>query len=153
MKTIAAVIAFVMSGALLWTSEPAQKLTAVKASDVKWEEAKGHPKGVKSALIHGDPAKGAFVMLLRIPAGTVYPPHLHSADEVVFVQSGTWTIGEGEKVDESKGKMVDAGGYFSFGAKTPHWGKTNVYTVVLRYANGASDIIYCNPADDPSKKQ
>ena len=142
-----------LAGFVAWAAAPAaQDVVGVKAADVKWMDAKGHPKGVKSAVIHGDPAKGAFVAMLKVPAGTLYPPHLHSADEVAFVQSGSATIGVGEKVDESKGMTVDAGGYFQFKGKTAHWAKFTTDTVVIRYSSGAGDITYCNAADDPSKK-
>ena len=132
-------------------TEP-QDVTVVKPGDVKWMDAKGHPKGVQSCLMHGDPSKEAFVLMLKIPAGTVYPPHKHSADEVVAVISGTFIVGTGEKVDESKGTTVEAGGYFSLKANTPHWGKAKSDTVAIRYGNGKADITYLNPADDPSKK-
>jgi quercetin dioxygenase-like cupin family protein len=126
-----------------------QDVTTVKCGDVKWVEAKGHPKGVMSALVHGDPAKGAFVMMLKAPAGTKWPPHTHSADEVVVVQSGEFVIAPGDKVDASKGTVVDTGGYFSVKAKTPHWAEVKKDVVIVRYASGAGDIMYCNPADAP----
>lgn len=156
MKTIAvaAVVAALVALAAQTspTTSPTQDVVAVKAADVKWAEAKGHPKGVQSCVVHGDPAKGAFVLLMKAPEKAAWPPHLHSADEVVFVQSGSLTIGTGEKVDESKAMTVDAGGYFLFKAKTPHWAKVSKETVFLRYANGPGDVTYVNPADDPSKK-
>lgn len=131
---------------------PVQDVSVVKPGEVKWVDAKGHPKGVQTCLIHGDPSKEAFVVMLKVPAGTVYPPHFHSADEVVTVVSGSFMIGSGEKVDEARASTVEAGGYFSFKAKTPHWAKAVKDTVAVRYGNGKADITYCHPADDPSKK-
>jgi len=140
------------AGGLLSQAKSTDEVTVVKAPDIKWVDAKNHPKGVKSCLVHGDPAKGAFVLLLKIPSGTRYPPHRHSADEVVSVISGSFLVGSGEKLDEAKGTAVDAGGYFSFKAQSPHWGIAKADTVLLRYGNGPADIKFVNPADDPSKK-
>jgi quercetin dioxygenase-like cupin family protein len=119
-----------------------QDVVTVKAADVKWAEAKNMPKGVMSCLIHGDPAKGAFVLLMKAPAGTVWQPHTHSADEVVLIQSGEFLISASDKIDEAKASTVDAGGYFSLKAKTPHWAKAKTDVVFLRYGNGPADVTY-----------
>jgi quercetin dioxygenase-like cupin family protein len=115
---------------------------AVKAADVKWVDAKDMPPGVKSCLIHGDPASGAFVLLMKAPAGTVWKPHVHTSDEVVFIQSGEFMISASDKIDESKALTLDAGGYFSLKAKTAHWAKAKSEVVFLRYGNGPADITY-----------
>lgn len=146
MKAAMAVAVCVALGAM---AAGVQDVSTVKSADVKWVEAKGHPKGVMSTLVHGDPTKGAYVMLLKAPAGTKWAPHLHSADEIIMVQSGEFMIGSGEKVDESKGKIVDAGGYLTIKAKTPHWSTAKKDVVFFRYASGAGDITFCNPADAP----
>ena len=119
-----------------------QDVSVVKSADVKWVDAKNMPAGVKSALIHGDPAKGSFVLLMKAPAGTLFKPHTHSADEVVFLQSGEALISASATVDESKAQTVDAGGYFSLKAKTPHWAKAKTEIVFLRYGNGPADVTY-----------
>jgi len=151
MKAVAFFVAAAASGLLL-QGKSGDEVTVVKAADIKWVDAKGHPPGVKTCLVHGDPTKGAFVLMVKIPSGTRYPPHRHSADEVVSVISGSFMLGSGEKMDESKGTAVDAGGYFSIKAGHPHWGAAKADTVLLRYGNGPADIKFVNPADDPSKK-
>ena len=150
MKSLAilAVVAF----GLLLKEDSADTLKVVKASDVQWADAKSAPRGVKSCLIHGDPAKGGFVMLSKIESGTVFLPHTHSTDEVVTIVSGTFVIGTGEKVDQSKGKVVDAGGYFTAKAQTPHWATAKTDVILVRSGSGPADIKYVNPADDPGKK-
>jgi hypothetical protein len=51
--------------------------------------------------------------------------------------------GEGEAIDEAKGKPVEAGGYFIIPGKTPHWGRVVGDDVVLtRLGNGPRDIFY-----------
>jgi quercetin dioxygenase-like cupin family protein len=151
MKAVVVFFLAAAAGGLLFQAKSTDEVAIVKASEIKWVDAKGHPKGVKSCLLHGDPAKGAFVLQLKIPSGTVYPPHRHSADEVVSVISGSFMVGSGEKFLEAKGTTVDAGGYFSFKAQSPHWAAAKTDTVLLRYGNGPADIKFVNPADDPSK--
>ena len=152
MKSLLWLMVPVAAGALALKDSATDEVIVANAADVKWVDAKNAPKDVKSCLVHGDPAKGAFILLVKIPSGTRYPPHRHSADEVVSVISGSFLIGSGEKLDESKGTAVDAGGYFSFKAQSPHWGMAKADTVLLRYGNGPADIKFVNPADDPSKK-
>lgn len=152
MKCIA--IAAVLACALLLKEDSTETFKAVKASEVQWVDAiKQAPKGVKNCLLHGDTSKGPFIMLAKFPAGTTVAPHTHTTDEVVSVVSGTFVIGSGEKFDESKGKSVDAGGYFTIKAGTPHWAMVKTETVLVRYGNGPADIKYVNPADDPTKKK
>jgi quercetin dioxygenase-like cupin family protein len=151
MKFVA--IAAVLASALLLKEESPETFKAVKASEVQWTEGpKSAPKGVKTCLMHGDTAKGPFIMLAKFPAGTKIAPHTHASDEVVSVVSGNFVIGSGDKVDEAKGKVVDAGGYFTIKAGTPHWAMVKTEAVLVRYGNGPVDIKYVNPADDPSKK-
>jgi beta-alanine degradation protein BauB len=56
----------------------------------------GNPGGVQMATLWGDPARGPFGALLRVPAGFVSPMHRHSNDERVVVLGGAsvhWTRG------------------------------------------------------------
>jgi hypothetical protein len=54
------------------------------------------PKGVQSSLVFGDPTVGPFIVSHKIPAGTTLMPHMHSAEEVTTVVSGTLEFGTGE---------------------------------------------------------
>ena len=46
------------------------------------------PAGCELAVLHGDPAKPNADVLLRIPAGSVIPPHTHSSAERMMLVSG-----------------------------------------------------------------
>ena len=145
-------IAAVLVCALLLEKESPETFKVFKASEVEWVDgAKQAPKGMKNCLMHGDTAKGPFIMLAKFPAGMKVAPHTHSTDEVVTIVSGSFVIGAGDKVDEARGKVVDAGGYFTIKAGTPHWAVAKTETVLVRYGNGPVDIKYVNPADDPAK--
>jgi quercetin dioxygenase-like cupin family protein len=139
MRTLAGLI---VCGAALVPQEKAA-VEAVALKDVKWAQAKGMPDGVMSCLLHGDPATGPVVSLNRFPAGAVIPPHTHGADEVSTVVSGAAWIGQGERIDESKGTLVEAGGHVKIPAKVPHWAKAKAETVIVRYSPGPLDVTWC----------
>ena len=120
----------------------AQPMKIVQAKDVPWEDAPGMVKGVKTVLQYGDPAKGPYIILLKFPKDLPNPPHYHTADEAVTILSGTMITGQGEKVDESKGMVVPAGGYFIIPGKTAHWGRATEDVVLNRLGNGPRDIFY-----------
>jgi quercetin dioxygenase-like cupin family protein len=119
-----------------------QPLKIVQAKDAPWEDAPGMVKGVKTVLQYGDPVKGPYIILLKFPKGIFNPPHYHSADEAVTILSGTMITGEGEKVDDATGKVVDAGGYFIIPGKTAHWGRAKEDVILTRLGNGPRDIFY-----------
>lgn len=127
--------------------------TTTKAADLKWMEAKGFPKGVMASLVAGDPTKAAYLVLLRIPAGTVIAPHTHTADEGGTLLSGSGTFGTGAKVDEKAGTEVGAGSTYAIPGKAPHWYKAKTETVIARFGAGAADVVYVNPKDDPRGKK
>jgi quercetin dioxygenase-like cupin family protein len=124
----------------------------VASSSVTWSDAGGMPKGVQSSLVWGNPAKGPYLVMLKIPAGTVIMPHTHTAEEVTTVLSGTLLFGSGEKVDEAKATELTAGGYLDVPPKAPHWARAKTEVVTVRFANGAGDVMYVDPKDDPRKK-
>jgi quercetin dioxygenase-like cupin family protein len=149
--TAAAVLAAIVA-AVEGQSGGATGSIVVQPADVKWEQAKSLPAGITASVLHGDTVKGPSAVLVKIPAGTLIPPHRHSADEIALVHSGTILFGTGEKVDEATAVTIPAGGYVKVSPNTPHWSKAKTDVVYVRYAPGAADVTYCNPADDPRKK-
>lgn len=124
------------------------------ALDLKWVEAPaGVPRGLKVALLSGDPARpGLVVMRVKIPANYRVPAHWHPADENVSVLSGTIYVGTGEKLDPLGGKPVQAGGFFTMPAQTDHFLYTTKTEAVIELAAiGPLGIMYVDPRDDPHK--
>lgn len=144
--------AVAVAGLALFVQNP-PTFTVVKAKEIKWADAQGMPPGVKSAVEFGNPAKEPFLLQMKIPAGTVIPPHTHSTDEVGTVLSGTVLIGRGKQVDEGAATEVDAGGYFVIPAGDLHWGKAKTDAVIVRYSSGPADIQYYDPKKDPVEKK
>jgi quercetin dioxygenase-like cupin family protein len=142
--------------ALLFTvalSPAAQdNLTVLAAKDAKWVDAPGLPAGVKACPMHGDPKTGPTIAQVKVPAGTVIAPHTHPGAECTTILSGKCVMGQGETVDESKGKPMEAGDYVVIPAQCPHWFKATTDVVAVRYSNGPAETTYCNEKDDPRKK-
>ena len=122
----------------------------VRPDDVQWKPLR---PGAEIAVVSGDPAKAGapFVMRMRYKGVVRVPPHWHPTDEHITVLSGTFVVGMGERVDESAGIELAAGGYAWVPAKMPHYAWSKGDTVVQVHGIGPFAINYVNPADDPAK--
>jgi hypothetical protein len=127
---VSSAIVVATGGALAVSREARQAGTPahvmVAPGDLKWGEGPPSlPAGSKAALLEGDPAKsGLFTLRLQIPANYKIPAHWHPADEHVTVISGTFYMGMGDKLDESKGKPLTAGSFALMPTKTYHFAYT-----------------------------
>jgi hypothetical protein len=135
------------------TAHSDDKMVAMTPSDVKWGDAPPIlPKGVKFALLYGDPGKtgGLYIIRLKTPAGYKIPAHWHPADENVTVVSGTFYAGMGDKLDEKATKAFPAGSFTSMPAKMHHFAYTKGEVVLEISGIGPFAMTYINPADDPT---
>ena len=79
----------------------------VQPDALKWSAPVAYAKGAQLAVVQGDPTKeGMYVVRLKVPAGFKIPAHTHPNDENVTVLSGSFNIGTGDKLDETKGLRV-----------------------------------------------
>jgi quercetin dioxygenase-like cupin family protein len=108
---------------------------------------------VKLALIEGPMNEAVpFMVRIKFPAGARVPPHWHPAIEHVTVMSGTFEIGIGDKLDESKTMRFPAGSVTIMQPKTTHFGVFNEETILQVHGVGPWEVNYVKPADDPRKK-
>jgi Domain of unknown function (DUF4437) len=130
-------------------------MTFVNPGDIKWGDVPAVlPKGAKIAVLAGDPFKpGAYVVRLMLPAGYKIPPHWHSQPENLTVISGTFYLGNGDRMDAAQAHQLLQGGYHSLPAGTHHFAFTKKPTILQIHGEGPFNITYVNPADDPSKAQ
>lgn len=150
------VIAVIVAAASMLGSQAASAAGEpqfINASDIKWgTPPPGLPQKAKFAVLMGDPGKeGPFVVRLKMPAGYQVPAHWHSIDEIVTVISGTLYLGMGDKLDETQGHELKAGGFHSIAAKTHHYAYSKKGATVQIHGSGPFDINYINPDDDPRK--
>ncbi|HTO76408.1 MAG TPA: cupin domain-containing protein [Thermoanaerobaculia bacterium] len=125
-----------------------------QASDMKWGDAPPvFPAGAKMAVLKGDPSKsGMYIVRLKVPDGYKVAPHWHPMTENVTVISGTFNLGMGDEADPAKSTAMPAGAFASMPAKMHHYAWSKGETEVQVSGMGPFQLIYVNPADDPSKK-
>ena len=121
---------------------------------LKWGSAPPtFPKGAQIAVLSGDPSKNApYVIRLKMPANYQIPAHHHPTTENVTVLSGSFHAGMGDKLDQKKAQTFEPGGFVSMPANMNHYAWAQSETVVQVHGDGPFEIVYANPADDPSKK-
>ena len=64
----------------------------VSFTDLKWIELHER-KGMQFAVLSGDPKKGAYTQMRKVPAGTDNPLHMHSSELKNVIISGVWYTG------------------------------------------------------------
>lgn len=133
----------------------AEKMESFTSQKMKWNDEPILPKGAKSALLIGNPAKpGVFIVRLKFPPNYPIPAHTHPYTEVITVLSGQLGNGMGEKFDKSNGEILNAGDSFVLPAGHAHYVWTNDQeTIVELIATGPWDISYIDPKDDPRKNK
>ena len=120
----------------------------VPASSFKWSDVQGFP-GVKMAVLHGNPEKGAHHAMMKLPGGFAAPLHHHTSDHYVTVVSGTLVL----TVDGQETKLPP-GSYFSFTGKKKHLTKCEAGTdcVLSVDSRGKWDVL-ADEAKPAAKKK
>jgi hypothetical protein len=110
--------------------------------------------GAQLAVLEGDPtaASGDFTVRLKMPDGYRIPPHWHPKRENVTVISGSFKVGMGDKFDASQMALFPAGSFAYMEPSMHHYAMAVGETVVQIHGMSPLQVIYVNPADDPSRK-
>ena len=127
----------------------------VNPDQIKWQPAgPSLPPGAQLAVLDGDPsqADAMYAVALKMPSEYRIPPHFHPMDAGVVVVKGTFMMGLGDKVVESRAHALPIGTYMRMSKGVRHFEWTKSETIVYIYGQGPLDTIYVNPADDPRKK-
>jgi quercetin dioxygenase-like cupin family protein len=125
----------------------------VMPADLKWADVPSLPPGAKIAVIEGPLTEAVpFTVRLKLPANYRVPAHWHPAIEHVTVISGTFNMGVGDKLDQSKTTPLSAGSVAIMPPKTNHFAWTTEETIIQTHGVGPWAVNYVNPADDPRKK-
>ncbi|MGH2373198.1 MAG: cupin domain-containing protein [bacterium] len=111
------------------------------------------PRGAQAVVLEGDLTKeGPFTMRLKLPAGFEVPAHWHPGIEHLTVISGAFNIGEGDRLDKSRGTAVPAGGFVLMPSGHRHYVWFNEETVLQLHGVGPWSVTYVNPSDDPRNR-
>lgn len=125
-------------------------------ADLKWMQAPPVlPKGVQIAVLYGNPfAEGFSILRLKIPPHTTFAPHWHPTAESLTVLDGPLFIGMGDKVEKARATPAPAMGFVSLPAMHHHYAYTEDEGALIDLSfYGPFQIVYVNPADDPSRQQ
>lgn len=85
------------------------------AADLKWVDNPSI-KGGKVAVLWGDPSKGAYGALKRLPGGTTVPAHTHTHDQKIIEVTGTVVV----TVEGGAPKDLGPGSYALFPGGVKH---------------------------------
>ena len=77
-------------GATMTKSDKAPLM--ISFADLKWT-ALPERKGMQFAVLSGDPTKGEYTQMRKVPAGTDNPLHSHSSELKNVIISGVWYTG------------------------------------------------------------
>ena len=125
----------------------------VVPADLKWVDVPSLPPGAKIAVIEGPMNEAVpFTVRLKLPADYKVPAHWHPATEHVTVISGTFNLGTGDKLDQSKTTPLSVGSVAIMQPKTSHFAWTKEETIIQAHGVGPWAVNYVNPADDPRTK-
>jgi anti-sigma factor ChrR (cupin superfamily) len=155
MKRIEAVgLAMLSAGAVFAGVNAASQDKKVEAAahkivhfgDLKWAPIM---KGCDLAPVAGDPsAEGSqFVLRIRCVDGAKIPAHWHPTDENVTVLKGTFFVGMGDKLDESKLQTMNVGNFVTVAKEMHHFAMCKGETIVQVHGMGPFKVNWVNPAD------
>ena len=87
-----------------------------------------------------------------MPGDYAVPAHHHSTTENVTVISGSFHAGMGDKLDKKASQKFEPGGFASLPANMNHYAWAASPVVIEIASEGPFDIVYVDPANDPSRK-
>lgn len=96
---------------LLWCQSPGAAIIT-NPGDAKWTHEARDPAGSESVFLREDPQSGAMELLVRYPAGHVFAPHWHSANERIVLLEGRLSLRQGDTE-----KFLEPGGFAFLPAK------------------------------------
>ena len=111
--------------------------------------------GAQLAVLEGNPSaqSGDYTVRLKMPDGYRIAPHWHPQRENVTIISGTFKVGMGDRLDESKMGAFPAGSFAYLDPEMHHYAMASGEVVVQVHGTAPLQFNYVNPNDDPSRKK
>jgi quercetin dioxygenase-like cupin family protein len=111
---------------------------ATNPATLKFGPLPNIPACATGAALHGDPMKGAFVLLIKTTAGCTVPMHWHTANEQVGMVSGSGSL----TMPKAKAQAMTAGAYVYLPAKNVHSFKCAMACSFFLAGDAVFDIHY-----------
>lgn len=96
------------------------------------------PTCMSGAVQSGDPAKGAFIVAVKLNSGCTIPWHWHSAGEYLMIVSGSGRM----EMKDNKPKTIRAGSYVQLPPRHIHQFQCKNKCTFFFYSDGAWDMHY-----------
>lgn len=128
----------------IWASQPhADPIRLLGSNELDWQAT---PEGVAFAALQGDRFSEAYQALVRLPAGTVSPPHVKSANMFGVMLDGEM-IHYASDGDADAARRMGPGSFYSIAAGTAHISACVSATPCLAYLSqdGAFDFLPVMP--------
>jgi quercetin dioxygenase-like cupin family protein len=116
-------------------------------SDLKWT-ALPERKGMQFALLSGDPTKGEYTQMRKVPPGTNNPLHSHSSEIKNVIISGVWYTG----TDAASAKNFGPGSIIVMPANWLHVSGCRAGSECVFYQEGKGRFDY-KPAAEAKRNQ
>jgi quercetin dioxygenase-like cupin family protein len=126
----------------------------IHSEDIVWKPFPAFPTAARIAVLVGEPSKpGAYLIRVKLPAGTKMLAHSHPEDRIYTVISGVFYIGLGDEFDESKLSANAPGSVLVLPGGQPHfhWAKSGEYVTQVS-AIGPLGLTYVDPLNDPRNR-
>lgn len=132
-------LASVVAMALAPTLAIADQIRLLDETDFAWETT---PEGVAFASLTGDRFAEAYQALVKLPAGTVSPPHVKSANMYGVMLQGEMTHYAADENPDAARKM-GVGSYYSIPKGMAHISACVSLTpcIAYLYPDGAFDFV------------
>ena len=133
------IIATAVATALLTTAAHAEPIRLLNPGDFEWNAT---PEGVAFAALQGDRFSEAYQALVRLPAGTVSPPHVKTANMYGVMLEGEM-IHYSQDENPEDARRMGPGSFYSIAAGTAHISACVSETpcVAYLYQDGAFDFL------------
>ena len=134
-----AFLASIVASLIAPLSAHAEQITLLNADDYVWETT---PEGVAFSALQGDRFAEPYQALVRLPGGTISPPHVKSANMFgVMLQGEMIHYANGDDPDAAK--VIRPGSYYTISSGVAHISAcvSNEPCIAYLYQDGAFDFL------------
>ncbi|WP_298859461.1 DUF4437 domain-containing protein [uncultured Sulfitobacter sp.] len=133
-----AFLASIIASLIAPLSAHAEQITLLDADDYVWEVT---PEGVAFSALQGDRFAEPYQALVRLPAGTISPPHVKSANMFGVMLQGEMThYANGDDPDAAR--VIGPGSYYRISSGLAHISAcvSDEPCIAYLYQDGAFDF-------------
>jgi quercetin dioxygenase-like cupin family protein len=141
-KRILSILALLVGLTSLVAAQDMRHMGVVSPTTSKFGNMAGLPACMTLSVLHGDPTKGASVILLKFAPGCSVPWHWHTANEALVLVSGTGSA----QMKDGQPLPMKAGDFLYLPAKGIHRFSSKSAVYMYDMPDGAFDIHYVDTA-------